>query len=452
MRSTTSRNSSSSPLHPSQLRTSTSDRGVFGSSVSGFRGLPVLRAVRDSPETISMADASTSNERTPSNNKATTTSAIQDVDTSATSIAPAAPSSTASPLSDNCRAGATATLSRRKNPEAFESAARLRDSISSKYFTKKGSLGPSVYSAEELVLIHKAAKAHIQELKNTEAKNRESVTELQKENANLQRQSRDLDHALNKRLADEDKIVNERCVSREQMSDGLLRDNASDVSALRQEVISLKARGDATSKKALREIEILQQQRDDARQELRDARKEIQGMQKRSKAQQAAKPQPERASRNTTSSTISGNNPAVDNIESGSEEDTTPRPRLPTRAPPTRSLRSSGTAYTMNGPVLDDTDVDDDPSSDGYDIPSSSPYKPTNAKKRKLGAADLESSDVDKAGAADDWGTNTRLRRGRLAGGSEHEGDFAAHDDIDQRDKEAIREARGLRGRTSKRT
>lgn len=137
MRSTTSRNSSSSPLHPSQLRTSTSDKGVFGSSVSGFRGLLVLRAVRDSPETISMADALTSNERTPSDNKATTTSAIQGVDTSATSIAPAAPSSTAHPLSDKCRAGATATLSRRKNPEAFESAAQLRDSIRSSTSRRK---------------------------------------------------------------------------------------------------------------------------------------------------------------------------------------------------------------------------------------------------------------------------------------------------------------------------
>jgi len=427
MRPTTSRNTSSSPLHSGQLRTSTSDRGVFDSSVSGFRGLP-------------------------SDNKATTTSAIQDVDASITSIVPAAPSSTAYPLSDSGRGDATTTLSRRKDPEAFESAARLRESICSKYFTKKGFLGPSVYSAEELVLIHKAAKAQIQELKNIEAENRESVTELQKENANLQRQSRDLDHALNKRIANEDKIVNERCASREQMSDGLLRDNASDVSTLRREIIRLKARVDDAPKEALREIEILQQQRDDAREELRDVKKKIQSMQKRSKTQQAAKPRPERASRNTTSSTISGTNPAIDNTESTSEEGTTPPPRLPTRALLTRSLRSSASPYTINGPMLDDTDLNNDPSSDSYDIPSSSPYKPPNAKKRKLGAVDLESFDVDKAGGANDRGTDTRLGTGRFAGGSEHKESFAPHDAIDQRDQEAIREARGLRGRTSKRT
>jgi len=386
--------------------------GVLQATGGEGQDQPLPRAGYGVLGTGSTTCASVSHEQTASNDKATQTSIVQDADASVTATAPAAPSPTICPIPGHDRSDATVTLSRRKNPEAFQSAARLKESISSKYHMAKGTLGPSVYSAEELVLIHKAAQAQIEDMRNTEVKHRRSVVELQKENATLQGQTRDLDKALNKRIAYEDKIVNERCKSREETSDGILIDSASDISTLRQEVIGLKARGDAASKSALREIEVLQQQRDDARQELRDAREDIQAMQKQSKAQSAAKIRPE---------SDSGSSQADLDSESVSNENTTPRPRISTRTHATRNLLNSDIVYAMDEPVFDDTDFDDDPSSEAYAIPSSSPYKPTSTRKRKRGTSAPEEG-------------------------------FVAHDEIEQRDKEAIREAIGLRRRTSKRT
>lgn len=386
--------------------------GALQKTGSEAQDQPLPRAGHGVPGTGSTTSTSVSHDHTASNNKAIQTSTIRDVDASVTAIPPAAQSSTTCPISDHDRSDATVTVSRRKNPEAFESAARLKKSINPKYYKTKKTLGPSIYSAEELVLIHKAAQAQIEDMKNTEIKHRGSFVELQKENATLQGQIRDLDKALNKRIAHEDKIVNERCKSREETSDGILIDSASDISTLRQEVIGLKARGDAAFRSALREIEILQQQRDDARQKLKDARKDMQAMQKQSKAQSAVKLRPE---------SDSGSSAADIDSESVSDENTTPRPRIPPPTRATRNLLSSDIVYAMDEPVFDETDFDDDPDSEAYAIPSSSPYKPTSTRKRKRGA-------------------------------SAPKEDFGAHDEIEQRDKEAIREAIGLRRRTSKRT
>jgi len=249
---------------------------------------------------------------------------------------------TAAVRSEHATANATPTLTRRKHPQAFETAAKLRETVDLKHFRDKKPRGPSVNSVEEFVVIHKAAEAQIRELKREKAKDYQTISNLQAENAKLQQQSDDLERVLNRRIADQDRVVG---ASGGEASRGLLRDYASKVSTLEQELTNTKAAADAAVKKVWRGAEIMRQQRDTATQALKDAKKENLNLEKQPKAQPKAKttPQANRASTRASASMAKDGGEVEADVESMSDGKSALRPRSSTR-----SFRKSASAHNYD--------------------------------------------------------------------------------------------------------
>lgn len=353
--------------------------------------------------------------------------------------------STASTHSDNKAADVVVTLSRRKHPQAFETGGKLRGLIDSKHLKSKNIGGPSVSSADELVDTHKAAEAQIRESKNDEAKNRKKITELRAENAQLRQQGDALEQTLNKRIVEQDSIVKKQCASREKSSDRLLQDSVAEVSRLTQELLGTKAMTHENIMRLQRENETIQRQGNVARQALKGAEKEIRDLKKQLQAQLSMKPRLNPRSRNAAIPTFNDTGPATGRAEPESEDDVLPQPQIARAPVPARSLRSSNRAKDLNELASDDTTQVENISSDAPDVLSSSPYKPST--KRSYSRTDLASSswEADKLKT----GSNKRGRLDNIPTSNipDHEREGVASDEVEQRDKEAIRKASGLRGR-----
>jgi len=405
------------------------------------------QAEADASKRLSAPGTAKQGRQTPSDNSATEQDIVAELEPSSL---PANLPLAANRLSDGRAAGLAVTLSRRKNPRAFNSAVRLRETIDPKNFRDKKALDRPIPSVEDLAVIHKAAEAQIQELKRIKTKNSKTITELRAENTSLRRQASELERALNHQIAAQDKIVNERCVGRQVINDGLLRNNVPEVSKLKQELMHTKAAMDVALRNAWREMEIMQEHRDGAREELETVKKGSWDLKEQITGHTTIKPRTKTLSRNSSNSTSILNGLANADHDSVSDDDAVSLPRFSRRTRARWNLRDISSSDDIEVTESRDADSIIESSSDVDNIPSSSPYKPPNERKRKRSAANPKIFDTDKDKATDYRYKNGRLMSSRFASNPEHEMNPAISEELEQRDKEAIREAKGLRGRTAK--
>lgn len=229
-------------------------------SIRDVHQIPAMQARTELSNTTLLSGASCFDRQAPSNSSTTKHFTDNMPGSSSASNILAQQQLTADASTDNDLADITITLSRRKAPQAFISGARLRKMIDLTHFKDKKASGPSLYSVEDLVIIHKAAEAQIRESRNKEIRNHQRTNQVQAENARLRWQSDELERALNQRIADQEELVNERCASREQMINGLVRDNRSEPFQLKQEITRVRATTDGALRKAWQEIVIMQKQ------------------------------------------------------------------------------------------------------------------------------------------------------------------------------------------------
>lgn len=179
---------------------------------------------------------------------------------------------------------------------------------------------------------------------------------------------------------------------------------------------------------------------------------ERESLKQQQRVRSTAKFQSKPASRDAFILAAKANSPATTDVTSASEGDATPRLRTSTRARGARVLRRSSTAYEIGIPVSDATTQLDQSSSDNFAMPSPSPYqRPADLRKRSYSQVELAASDTEADIPANDRSKHMPRKQAQPASRPGLEEDVITAAEAEQRDKEAIRKAQGLRGRVSRR-